>query len=74
MKKIPYQNYLYRKTALLFITILATAQLLTAQTKVIDNIVKEETDNSQLQQLAHELFDQIGPRLVGTPLMKKAIF
>jgi carboxypeptidase Q len=39
---------------------------------VIDNIVKEETDHSQLQQLAHELFDGIGPRLVGTPQMEKA--
>ncbi|HEY4107442.1 M20/M25/M40 family metallo-hydrolase [Puia sp.] len=39
---------------------------------VIDNIVKEETDNSQLQVLAHELFDRIGPRLVGTPQMDKA--
>src|ERR1700722_8111993 len=39
---------------------------------VIDNIVREETDHSQLQQLAHELFDRIGPRLVGTPQMDKA--
>src|SRR3569833_153739 len=39
---------------------------------VVDQIVKEETDNSQLQQLAHELFDGIGPRLVGTPQMQKA--
>lgn len=39
---------------------------------VIDNIVKEETDHSQLQLLAHELFDRIGPRLVGTPQMDKA--
>ena len=39
---------------------------------VIDNIVKEETTNSQLQNLAHELFDGIGPRLVGTPQMEKA--
>ena len=39
---------------------------------VIDNIVKEENDNSQLQQMAHELFDGIGPRLVGTPQMEQA--
>jgi carboxypeptidase Q len=39
---------------------------------VIDAIVKEETDNSQLEKLAHELFDEIGPRLVGTPQMKQA--
>ncbi len=60
-------------TAFLFITGLLTAQKISAQTNpVIEKIVKEETDNSQLLQLAHELFDQIGPRLVGTPLMKKA--
>ena len=39
---------------------------------VIDQIVKEENDNSQLEKLAHELFDGIGPRLVGTPQMAKA--
>jgi carboxypeptidase Q len=39
---------------------------------VIDNIVKEENENSQLPKLAHELFDVIGPRLVGTPQMEQA--
>ncbi len=39
---------------------------------VIDAIMKEETSNSQLEKLAHELFDGIGPRLIGTPQMKKA--
>ena len=39
---------------------------------VVDQIVKEETDNSQLEKLAHELFDGIGPRLVGSPQMMKA--
>ena len=45
-----------------------------AQTKnaVVDNIVKEATNNSQLEKLAHELFDGIGPRLVGTPQFDKA--
>ncbi len=33
---------------------------------VVDQIVKEETDNSQLEKLAHELFDGVGPRLVGS--------
>jgi carboxypeptidase Q len=42
------------------------------QNAVVDNIVKEATDNSQLEKLAHELFDGIGPRLVGTPQMDKA--
>ena len=48
-----------------------TANHLAAQT-VIEKIVAEETKNSQLQTLAHELLDGIGPRLVGTPQMKKA--
>lgn len=39
---------------------------------VIDQIVKEEAEHSNLQTLAHELFDGIGPRLVGTPQMEKA--
>jgi len=35
-------------------------------------IENEATENSQLQTLAHELMDVIGPRLVGTPQMKNA--
>ncbi len=42
------------------------------QDPVVDAIVKEATDNSQLEKLAHELFDGIGPRLVGTPQMQQA--
>ena len=39
---------------------------------VIQNIVKEAMENSQLEKLAHELIDRIGPRLVGTPQMQQA--
>jgi carboxypeptidase Q len=39
---------------------------------VIDNIIKEATENSQLELLGYELMDKIGPRLVGTPQMKMA--
>ena len=39
---------------------------------IVDKIVKEANENSQLEPLAHELMDVIGPRLVGTPQMKKA--
>ena len=39
---------------------------------MVDAIVKEVMQNSQLEQLAHELLDSIGPRLVGTPEMQKA--
>ena len=54
----------------IFVSIFIT-NILSAQT-VIDKIVQEETNNSQLQKFAHELLDGIGPRLVGTPQMKKA--
>lgn len=39
---------------------------------VVEAILKEEKNNSQLQLLAHQLFDSIGPRLVGTPQMEAA--
>lgn len=53
--------------------LILSAQLLMAQPgKVADAIVKEATENSQLEKLAHELMDQIGPRLVGTPQMQQA--
>jgi len=39
---------------------------------IVNAIVKEANENSQLEKLAHELMDGIGPRLVGTPKMKKA--
>lgn len=40
--------------------------------KIVDGIVKEAYENSQLETLGHELMDDIGPRLVGTPQMQKA--
>ncbi len=39
---------------------------------VIENIQKEAYENSQLEILGHELLDDIGPRLVGTPKMQQA--
>ncbi len=39
---------------------------------VVDNMVKEATENSQLEPLAHHLLDVIGPRLTGTPQLKQA--
>jgi hypothetical protein len=39
---------------------------------VVDAIIKEATENSQLEILGHELMDGIGPRLVGTPKMQEA--
>ena len=39
---------------------------------VIKAIIDKAENESMLEQLGHELMDQIGPRLVGTPQMKKA--
>lgn len=52
--------------------LLFTSSFVFAQDKVINNIVKEANENSQLEKLAHELLDVVGPRLVGTPQMKQA--
>ena len=43
-----------------------------AQNSVVDAMITEANENSQLEALAHELTDLIGPRLVGTPQMKQA--
>jgi carboxypeptidase Q len=39
---------------------------------IVQQIMKEANDNSQLAKLGHELLDVIGPRLVGSPQMKRA--
>lgn len=57
------------------ITFLWVGSFVYAQPKdsvVVAAIIREATENSQLEKLAHELMDGIGPRLVGTPLMKQA--
>jgi hypothetical protein len=43
-----------------------------AQQEVIDKIILEANQNSQLKSLGHELLDGIGPRLVGSPQMTQA--
>jgi len=40
--------------------------------EIVQAIQKEANENSQLEQLAYELMDLNGPRLVGTPQMKSA--
>ena len=42
------------------------------QEEIIAALEKEGTENSQLEELAYELMDLNGPRLVGTPEMKSA--
>ncbi|MBA9079196.1 M20/M25/M40 family metallo-hydrolase [Rufibacter quisquiliarum] len=59
----------------LLLSCLLSAPLVQAQQKqdpMVANIVKEANQNSQLEKLAHELVDVIGPRLVGSPLMMQA--
>jgi carboxypeptidase Q len=50
------------------------SNILFAQDKqtIINNIIQEAEENSQVERLAYELLDVIGPRLVGTPQQKKA--
>ena len=53
---------------------LLTSGIAFAQDKdpVIEGMIKEANENSQLERLAHELLDVVGPRLVGTPQMEHA--
>lgn len=62
------------KSKFLFIASFCFSSILFAQDQdvVIQNIVKEASENSQLEVLGHELLDVVGPRLVGTPEMKQA--
>ncbi|MBP6576661.1 MAG: peptidase M28, partial [Chryseobacterium sp.] len=39
---------------------------------IVQNFVNEANNNSQLEDMAFELLDGIGPRLVGTPEMLKS--
>lgn len=64
-----------RRTAFFFFIAFSCTSTLQAQNKdslIVEQIVKEATTNSQLQHLAHQLVDVIGPRLVGTPQMQQA--
>jgi hypothetical protein len=53
-------------------TLISSNFRIQAQEDIVSKIEKEATENSQLEKLAHELIDVIGPRLVGTPQMYKA--
>lgn len=73
MMTIPQIIGRYAKISILTVSLLGS-QLAFAQTKdpIIEKMIKEANENSQLERLAHDLLDKIGPRLVGTPQMKKA--
>lgn len=60
---------------LVFIICLLQTTVCMAQTKdslFVAALIKEATENSQLENLANELMNGIGPRLVGSPKMQQA--
>jgi hypothetical protein len=64
-----------KKTFLLFTALLLvqfSPVIAQENDTVVENIIKEATENSHLEKLAHQLLDVVGPRLVGTPEMKQA--
>jgi hypothetical protein len=56
----------------LYIFLLLASFSVGAQNDIVKKIVDEANNNSQLEVLAHELLDVVGPRLTGTPQMKNA--
>ena len=61
--------------SLLVIVCMMPASVCFAQSKdslTVAAIIKEANDNSQLEKMANELFNGIGPRLVGSPKMQQA--
>ncbi len=62
------------KKITILVCLLFTGSFLLAQDKetIINNIIQEIEQNSQVEILAYELIDEIGPRLVGTPQMQQA--
>jgi len=67
-------GYMKKTLQLFAFLFLITSSLAVAQSQeeVVDQIVTEATENSQLEELAHHLLDVIGPRLVGTPQQQEA--
>lgn len=61
-----------RNVGLWLLSFLFTGAVVAQDAQVIEQIVKEAKENSQLESLAHEILDVNGPRLVGTPEMETA--
>ncbi len=71
--KKTYYIHMLSNIKLLVVLMLLSVNLYAQDKKqIIKDIVKEATENSQLEKLAYEITDLIGPRLVGTPQMQKA--
>jgi carboxypeptidase Q len=66
----PGRSYIRYISWLYFVLITVSAQA--QDPAIISKIIQEANGNSQLEKLAHELFDRIGPRLTGTPQLKQA--
>ena len=68
------QNPMKTKLQLAFVSMVLAATTSFAQQPdpMVQEIVTEATENSQLKKLGHELLDVIGPRLVGSPQMEQA--
>ncbi len=60
------------KLLLGFLILIANIGFAQESDEIVSQIVAEANENSQLENLAHELMDVVGPRLVGTPQMKAA--
>lgn len=63
-----------KTNTIILILFMFWANISVAQTQeeIVEQIVKEATENSHLKDLGHHLMDVIGPRLVGTPQMQHA--
>lgn len=57
---------------LLFTLIISGLSLAQNREQIVENIINEATENSNLERLAYELLDLNGPRLVGTPQQQNA--
>lgn len=71
----PYPKYILSMKKILIYSLLCLlpcALLGQSKEDVIQNIVTEAYQNSHLKTLGHQLLDDIGPRLVGTPQMREA--
>lgn len=64
-------NY-HLKAALLGAVITGSFAFSQTKNMMVDNIMKESFENSQLEKLAFSLMDSIGPRLVGSPKMQQS--
>lgn len=62
----------YRKIMLVTASLFVGFTQAQTQKQTVDAIMKETYENSQLEKLAFQLVDGIGPRLVGSPKMQQA--